>query len=82
MAMHPTPRRASLSPREKRMLRLLCDGLSDAEIAGRMSLGPDAVSATLKRIFGKIDTDRQGQRPAGRSTSLRGEGVTRNDWRL
>jgi DNA-binding NarL/FixJ family response regulator len=44
-----------LTEREKRILRLVCDGLTNAEIATRLGLAPDTVKAELKRIFRKIE---------------------------
>jgi DNA-binding CsgD family transcriptional regulator len=50
----PRPR-AVLTEREKQILRLLCDGLTNPQIAVRMDLSTDVVKSSLKRIFRKID---------------------------
>lgn len=48
-------RRADLTEREKRILRLVCDGLSNAEIARQLAVPSDVVKSSLQRIFRKID---------------------------
>ncbi len=47
--------RQQLSDREKRILRLLCDGLTNAEIARRLGLSPATVKSELTKIFRKIE---------------------------
>ncbi|MFN2376276.1 MAG: response regulator transcription factor [Candidatus Binatia bacterium] len=51
----------ALSEREKQILRLICDGLSNAEIATRLGLSSETVKADLKRIFRKIDVKNRTQ---------------------
>lgn len=51
----------ALSDREKQILRLICDGLSNAEIAVRLGLSSETVKADLKRIFRKIDVKNRTQ---------------------
>jgi len=48
------PRRV-LTEREKQVLRLVCDGLSNSQIATRLAISPETVKSELKRIFRKID---------------------------
>ncbi|MFQ5353170.1 MAG: response regulator transcription factor [Candidatus Binatia bacterium] len=43
-----------LTEREKRVLRLVCDGLSNPEIAAALCVSPETVKSELKRIFRKI----------------------------
>jgi DNA-binding NarL/FixJ family response regulator len=48
-----------LSPREIDILRLLVDGLSNREIADRLSIGPETVKSHMKHIMRKFQvTDR------------------------
>jgi len=47
--------RRALTEREKQILRLVCDGLSNAEIADRLGISPETVKSELKRIFRKIE---------------------------
>lgn len=65
-------RRADLTEREKHILRLVCDGLANAEIARRLSVPADVVKSSLQHIFRKIDAGVRGrvrpradERPAG-----------------
>ena len=44
-----------LTDREKQILRLLCDGLTNRQIASEMSVSSEVVKSGLKRIFRKID---------------------------
>jgi len=46
--------RRALTDREKQILRLVCDGLSNAVIATRLTISPETVKSELKRIFRKI----------------------------
>jgi DNA-binding NarL/FixJ family response regulator len=46
--------RRALTDREKQILRLVCDGLSNAEIAAQLAISPETVKSELKRIFRKI----------------------------
>lgn len=47
---------ASLTPRELEVLQLLADGLSNAEIAGRMFLGESTVKTYVSNILAKTDS--------------------------
>ena len=44
----------NLTEREKEVLRLVCDGLTNAEIASRLHVSRETVKSELKRIFRKI----------------------------
>jgi LuxR family maltose regulon positive regulatory protein len=44
----------SLSPRELEILRLICQGLSNQEIAGRLVLSVGTVKFHVHNIFGKL----------------------------
>ncbi len=48
------PKRPSLTAREKEVLRLVCDGLTNAEIASSLLVSRETVKSELKRIFRKI----------------------------
>jgi DNA-binding NarL/FixJ family response regulator len=43
-----------LNEREKQVLRLVCEGMSNAEIATRVGVTLDSIKTELKRIFHKI----------------------------
>jgi DNA-binding NarL/FixJ family response regulator len=45
----------ALSPRETEVLSLLAEGLSNAEIAARMVVGPETVKTYVSRVFTKLD---------------------------
>ena len=57
----PTRARADLTDREKKILRLLCDGLTNHQISVRMDLSQEVVKSALKRIFRKIDAKNRTQ---------------------
>jgi DNA-binding CsgD family transcriptional regulator len=44
----------NLTEREKEILRLVCDGLTNAEIATCLHVSRETVKSELKRIFRKI----------------------------
>jgi len=46
--------RLNLTEREKEVLRLVCDGLTNAEIATSLHVSRETVKSELKRIFRKI----------------------------
>jgi len=48
------PRRA-MTEREKHVLRLICDGLTNSEMAVRLGISTETVKSELKRIFRKIE---------------------------
>ena len=48
------PKRPNLTEREKEVLRLVCDGLTNAEIASSLHVSRETVKSELKRIFRKI----------------------------
>jgi LuxR family maltose regulon positive regulatory protein len=49
-----TPSSASLSPRERGILLLVTQGLSNKEIARRLCIGPETVKSHLKSVFWKL----------------------------
>lgn len=53
--------RRALTEREKQILRLVCDGLSNAEIAIKLGISPETVKSELKRIFRKIEVKNRTQ---------------------
>ena len=44
-----------LTPRERDVLRLVADGLTDVAIADRLFISPRTVSQHLRSIYGKLD---------------------------
>lgn len=50
----PDRPRPNLTLREKEVLRLVCDGLTNAEIASKLTVSRETIKSELKRIFRKI----------------------------
>ena len=50
----PPRHKPNLTEREKEVLRLVCDGLTNAEIATCLHVSRETVKSELKRIFRKI----------------------------
>jgi len=50
----PERPRPSLTLREKSVLRLVCDGLTNQEIATNLTVSRETIKSELKRIFRKI----------------------------
>lgn len=46
--------RPNLTLREKQVLRLVCDGLTNAQIAKTLTVSRETIKSELKRIFRKI----------------------------
>lgn len=51
---------AALTPREKDVLRLICKGQSDAEIAAALKLSRNTVRNHVATLYGKIGVNRRG----------------------
>jgi DNA-binding CsgD family transcriptional regulator len=49
--IHRRPPPAELSPRDREVLQLLCEGLSDKEIASRLSISRHTVNQRTKRLY-------------------------------
>ena len=52
--MDPSRPKPNLTEREKEILRLVCDGLTNGEIAACLHVSRETVKSELKRIFRKI----------------------------
>ncbi|WP_254602655.1 PAS domain S-box protein [Sphingomonas bacterium] len=55
----PSPMSVELSPREREVLELICDGLDDKGIAGRLGLTPNTVRNHVSRLYGRIGVNRR-----------------------
>jgi DNA-binding CsgD family transcriptional regulator len=53
--------RLPLTEREKQILRLVCDGLTNAEIGRSLRIAAETVKSELKRIFRKIEVKNRTQ---------------------
>ena len=53
--------RRPLTDREKQILRLICDGMTNAQIATHLGIAADTVKSELKRIFRKIEVKNRTQ---------------------
>lgn len=56
-----TDRLPSLTPRERDVLRLLADGLSNEEIGKRLFISPETVRTHVRKAMGKLDADTRTQ---------------------
>ena len=54
-AFDPDRPRPSLTEREKQILRLVCDGMTNAQIASQLGISSETVKSELKRMFHKIE---------------------------
>jgi two-component system nitrate/nitrite response regulator NarL len=52
---------ADLSPREEEILRLLADGLTDREIADRLTISPRTVETHVSNVLHKLDVRNRAQ---------------------
>ncbi len=57
----PDRPRPNLTLREKEVLRLVCDGLTNAEIASKLTVSRETIKSELKRIFRKIGVSNRTQ---------------------
>ncbi|HEX2026397.1 MAG TPA: response regulator transcription factor [Nitriliruptorales bacterium] len=58
---HDRPQRAALTARETDVLRLLAEGLTNQQIADRLTLSPRTVKTHVQNLLGKLDVpDRTG----------------------
>ena len=73
LAAKPVPERPrpSLTLREKEVLRLICDGRTNAEIATQLNVSRETIKSELKRIFRKLGVANRTQ-----AAVL----LVRNDW--
>jgi DNA-binding NarL/FixJ family response regulator len=55
------PSRPKLTDRDKTVLRLIFQGLSNREISGRLEISEGAVKASLRQIFGKLNVRTRAQ---------------------
>ncbi len=60
-APEPGRPRRHLTDREKQILRLICDGLTNPAIAASLRVSRETVKSELKRIFRKIDVSNRTQ---------------------
>lgn len=57
----PSPQRASLTPRELDVLRLMAEGLTNAQVAERLDVSPRTVKTHVQNLLAKLDMpDRTG----------------------
>ena len=52
---------ATLSPQEDRILELIADGLTNAEIAGKLSLAEKTIKNYVSQIYSKLSVERRSQ---------------------
>jgi len=60
-AAQPGRPRRHLTDREKQILRLICDGLTNPAIAATLRISRETVKSELKRIFRKIEVSNRTQ---------------------
>ena len=65
----PEDDRAGLTERELEVLRLLAEGLTNREIAGRLFISQKTVGAHMSHIYGKLDVHSRVE-AAGRAQQL------------
>jgi PAS domain S-box-containing protein len=61
LANGSTAERAALNSRETEILKLLVQGLTNKEIAGRMEISESVVKNTLQQLFSKVSVRTRGQ---------------------
>lgn len=60
-ASEPSRPRRHLTEREKQILRLICEGMTNPAIATSLRVSRETVKSELKRIFRKIDVSNRTQ---------------------
>jgi PAS domain S-box-containing protein len=58
---HPAPELDDLTPRERDILGLICQGLADKQIANELDVSLSTVRNHVSTIYGKIDVHRRGE---------------------
>jgi DNA-binding NarL/FixJ family response regulator len=53
----PTPPGGSLTDRETEVVQLMCEGLSNREIAGRLFVTEATVKTHVNNVFGKLEVN-------------------------
>lgn len=61
LVLDPDRPRRALTDREKQILRLVCDGLTNTGIATSLNVSRETVKSELKRIFRKIEVNNRTQ---------------------
>jgi LuxR family transcriptional regulator, maltose regulon positive regulatory protein len=56
-----SPAAESLSPRERDILRLIAEGLSNKQIAKDLTIAPETVKSHIKHIFIKLNVEKRAQ---------------------
>ena len=59
-----------LTPREREVLSLLAEGLTQDEIADRLVISPKTVATHIQRILGKLDVRSRARRAVARAYRL------------
>jgi DNA-binding NarL/FixJ family response regulator len=57
----PSQQPELLSTREQEVLQLLVDGLSEKQVAARLTLSPETVHTYVKRLYGKLQVRSRGE---------------------
>jgi DNA-binding CsgD family transcriptional regulator len=55
ISLNPQAPRRAMTEHEKHMLRLICDGMTNKEMALHLGVSTETVKSELKRIFRKIE---------------------------
>lgn len=60
-APEPGQRASQLTPREREILQMIADGLTDREIAGRLTLSPATARTHARNLIGKLGAHTRAQ---------------------